>query len=169
MTKGVPWRELCVIALIISALLATATWAMFNKMVQSHRRERVLEATADTLARVFPRSALSRNEMVVALTTPGGVPDVVDCVVRYGTLVFVFARSNEIVGIFPEGATDPFVTNSELASIFSCDDALLEAQVQRQRNGKEEWDRRRINALTKVERLLAAESPSWRKDAEPSQ
>jgi len=129
------------------------------------RRERQqelsrVEQTVHTLYRVLPKSFYTRDELAFAVALPGAVPEVRDCLVQFDDDVFVFDRTNTIIGVYPKGA-NPFVPVWSDDPNLKCDRRLLDEQTQRRLSGTSDWNERMAGARRLLATRLQSSDPAW--------
>jgi hypothetical protein len=154
--------------LLFSVALNVLLGWMFFEAMRTENRQRVLlerevrqiEERVHNLYRVLPKGLYTRNEFALAITLPGQIPDVRDCLVQYGEDVFVFDRSNFLIGIYPAGP-NPFVREWKLDSNYKCDSTLLDAQTRRRHEGAAGWEAQLAPARQKLLKVLNADDPAW--------
>lgn len=130
-----------------------------DRRVRQQELSRV-EQTVHTLYRVLPKSFYTRDELAFAVALPGAIPEVRDCLVQFEDDVFVFDRTDTIIGVFPKGA-NPFVPVWTDDPNLKCDRQLLDEQTQRRLSEAADWNERMAGARRLLATRLRSSDPAW--------
>jgi hypothetical protein len=158
--------------LLSVALNLVALFCIHALLKDRREREQELnrvEQTVHTLYRVLPEGFYTRDELAFAVSLPGAIPEVRDCLVQFEDDVFVFDRTNTIIGLYPKGA-NPFVPSWSDDPNLKCDRRLLDEQSQRRLSGVSDWNERMAGARRLLATRLQSSDPAWdmRRAGDPS-
>ncbi len=158
-------RGWLIFSLILNLLFG---WYIYNNSQDNIRMRRelkelaILDDSVRALIHVFPKETYTRNELALAITAPGKLPIVQDCLVKFNDLAFVFDRSNVILAIYPWGQIpDHYLRGNYLDRNFKCDSSLLQEGIERYWHGKPDWDARTAPARKMLSDKLSNDDPKW--------
>lgn len=114
------------------------------------------------LYRVLPKDFYTRNEFALALTYPTDRPIVRDCMVKTSNTVFVFDRTNTLIGMYEPGP-NPFIPDpvAALKDGFKCDPGLLDAQTQRRITSEKRQDPHLEASKALLKQQMAQDEQEW--------
>ena len=151
---------LLTLSLVFNGVAFAWIHALLKDKGELERESERLAQTNQTLYRVLPKDYYTRNDFALAVSLPGGVPEVRDCLVKFGDDVFVFDLTNTIVGLYPAGP-NPFVPAWSEDAGFKCDRKLLDDQARARLDHAAEWADRMAGARRYVADRLKADDPPW--------
>jgi hypothetical protein len=158
-----PWLAASVVLNLLLAWFAgNQYWASKRESAALRVENSRLEQSVQTLYRALPRNAYTRNEFALAITLPGMIPVIRDCLVQFGDDMFVFDRSHTIIGMYRAGP-NPFAPEGKFERGYRCDTRLLEAQMRRTAEGAANWRMRVEPAKAAVRASLEGDDPAWGK------
>jgi hypothetical protein len=162
MTRVTPLRVLLAASIGLNVLLL---WSVIHKP-KSHGSQELPSTAVDQtrmeLFRVLPKDFYTRNEFALALTYATDRPIVRDCMVKTRNTVYVFDRTNTLIGMYPPGP-NPFVPDpvASLERGYKCNSSLLDAQTQTRITAARQPDHHLEASRAALKEQMAQDGPEW--------